>query len=241
MITRKKVTAAMQRPPHQSSRLAPAAGARKAARDRQRRLWVNALLLLPSLFGLLLWPSAGKVRGAYHPRTLDGIDTIDDAVHGCRRTGLDGWELVAFAQQLVYRKFVYYSLLNLWDTPARAFSYGMGYCTQYNLALRQILERLGFATETLFSSRVRLADRPDWRLGHTWLRVRVGDEWREVCAGRAENRPGHNSFEPVAPVHRGNDAILFLVHLGMVVYLGLMEWKMLLAREEWPAWMVSLR
>ncbi len=57
--------------------------------------------------------------------SLDGVMTIDDAVETCRRTHLQGWDLVAFAQNLAARKFTY-SRLNTWDTPSRAFERGMG-------------------------------------------------------------------------------------------------------------------
>ncbi|MGZ3599208.1 MAG: hypothetical protein ACXWQ5_05790 [Ktedonobacterales bacterium] len=56
--------------------------------------------------------------------SLDGVTTIDDAVDACRRTHLHGWDLVAYAQHLVARKFTY-SRLNPWDTPARAFARGL--------------------------------------------------------------------------------------------------------------------
>jgi hypothetical protein len=46
--------------------------------------------------------------------SMDGITTIDDAVEACCRTQLQGWELVAYAQNLVARKFTY-SRLNTWD------------------------------------------------------------------------------------------------------------------------------
>jgi hypothetical protein len=48
--------------------------------------------------------------------SMDGITTIDDAVEACRRSHLQGWELVAYAQHLAARKFTY-SRLNTWDTP----------------------------------------------------------------------------------------------------------------------------
>ena len=109
---------------------------------------------------------------------LDGIVRLDDAVAACRRSGLDGWDLVAYAQRLVYARFTVYSCRNLWDTPAAAFRRGMGYCTQYNLALKQILDRLGFDARAVFSLRVRVADNPDWTMGHTSL----------ACASRRVGR-----------------------------------------------------
>ena len=107
--------------------------------------WIAALALIAAAYGMHLLPARRSLRGR-RPVLLNGIATLDDAVAACRRSGLDGWDLVAYAQRLVNRKFTDYSCRNLWDTPAGAFRRGMGYCTQYNLALKQILERLGFET-----------------------------------------------------------------------------------------------
>ena len=154
--------------------------------------WIAALALIAAGYGMLLLPARRALRGR-RPMLLNGIATLDDAVAACRRSGLDGWDLVAYAQHLVYRKFTFYSCRNLWDTPAGAFRRGMGYCTQYNLALKQILDRLGFDARAVFSLRVRVADDPDWTMGHTWLRVRVGgwgDPRRLRRACRQPARPG---------------------------------------------------
>ncbi len=43
--------------------------------------------------------------------SMDGITTIDDAVEACRRTQLQGWDLVAYAQHLAARKFTYSRLI----------------------------------------------------------------------------------------------------------------------------------
>lgn len=169
--------------------------------------------------------------------TPPGIATIDDAVAASRATGLAGWPLVTFAQVLVYDNFRAYSCRNLWDTPAGAFHRGMGYCTQYNLALKQIFDRLGIASEAVFSLHVRVADRPDWTMGHTWLRVTIDGDERTVCAGRAGNLPGSVHFTPLAPVRRGRLPVLLVAHLGMILFCGYLEWRSLLTGQPLPAWM----
>jgi hypothetical protein len=171
----------------------------------------------------------------------DGIETLDDAAAACRRTGLAGWKLVTCAQRLVYRKFTYYSCRNLWDTPAQAFRRGMGYCTQYNLALKQLLDRLGFDARAVFSRRVRVAEDPDWAMGHTWLRVRVGAETRDVCAGHADNLPGQVNLTLLAPVWPGHRLVLAMTHLGMIGFCGFLEWRALLTRRLLPGWMFEER
>jgi hypothetical protein len=171
----------------------------------------------------------------------DGIETLDDAVAACRRSGLTGWELVTYAQHLVYRKFTCYSCRNLWDTPAAAFRRCMGYCTQYNLALKQILERLGFDVQAVLSFKVRVTDQPDWAMGHTWLRVRVDGEVRNVCAGHADNLPGSVNFTPLAPVWRGNDFVFTLTRLGLILFCGVLEWRAVLTGQPAPGWMFQRR
>ncbi len=190
--------------------------------------------------GLLMLPGALKLR-EYRRTEMDGIVTVDDAMAACQRTGLRGWELVTYAQRLVCRKFATYSTRNLWDTPARAFAYGMGYCTQYNLALKQILDRQGIEAEAVFSLRVQVVDDPSWTMGHTWLQVKVEGETRDVCAGHAGNTPGRVHFTPMAPVLRGNKAILFLTHLGMIPFCGAVEWDGVITGRGEPGWTFQAR
>jgi hypothetical protein len=192
---------------------------------------VNALLMLPAAWALR---RHGPVR-------LHGIETVDHAVALCQRAGLSGWDLVVYAQRLVYHKFTHYSCRNLWDTPAWAFRRGMGYCTQYNLALKEILDRLGVETKAVFSLRVRVDDNPAWTMGHTWLRVTIDGATRDVCAGHAHNRPDQVNFGPLAPVWPGNRFILLLTHLGMIGFTGWLEWRALLSRRRLPGWMFEAR
>jgi F420H(2)-dependent quinone reductase len=133
--------------------------------------------------------------------SMDGITTIDDAVEACRQTHLQRWELVAYAQNLAAKKFTY-SRLNTWDTPSRAFERGMGYCEQQALALKKIYDKLGIETRPVFCMRckfpAKVVDGVDWPggiSGHAWLRVRIGDEERDVCPGSVNNRPGVTQFE----------------------------------------------
>jgi transglutaminase-like putative cysteine protease len=190
--------------------------------------------------GLLMLPAYWALRGR-GPVVVDGLETIEDAVAACRRSALQGWDLVAFAQRLVYHKYAFYSCRNLWDTPAQSFRRGMGYCTQYNLALKAIFDALGLDTQAVFSLRVRVTDEPDWSMGHTWLRVRIGGDVREVCAGHAGNAPGEVHFEPLLPVFPGFGPVLFASHLGMILFCGSLEWRAFLTRRPVPSWMFQDR
>ena len=78
-------------------------------------------------------------------------------------------------------------------------------------------------------------------MGHTWLRVRMGGEERDVCAGHAANLPGRVNFIPLAPVWPGNDCVLALTHLGMIGFCGFLEWRALLTGRPLPGWMFEER
>ena len=204
-----------------------------------RELNFKKALVLPSLaaigIGLMMLPGALRLP-KYRRTSVDGVVNMKDAVEACRRSGLQGWELVTFAQKLVACKFAIYSTLNLWDPPGRAFIYGMGYCTQYNLALRQILRRLGFQTKIVFALKAHFFDNEEWTMGHTWLRVTVDGERRDVCAGCVDNEPGEVHFVPLSTVYNGRPLAMFLTHLGLVFFMGFLEWKALITRTEPPSW-----
>jgi len=152
--------------------------------------------------------------------SLDGVVTIDDAVEACRRTHLQGWDLIAYAQNLAARKFTY-SRLNTWDTPSRAFERGMGYCEQQALALKKIYDRLGIETRPVFVMRCKFPARvvdgvplPGGVSGHAWLRVRIGDEERDVCSGSVNNTPGVTNFEIRSKVLTWQPWIRPFTHVG---------------------------
>src|SRR6266487_4249055 len=152
--------------------------------------------------------------------SMDGITTLDDAVEACQRTNLHGWELVAYAQHLVARKFTY-SRLNTWDTPSRAFERGMGYCEQQALALKKIYNRLGIKSRAVFAFRCKFPGievdgmpLPGGVSGHAWLRVRIGDEECDVCPGSVKNTPGVTHFEMRSKVRTWQPWMRPLTHLG---------------------------
>ncbi len=196
---------------------------------------ISIVVLAAAGLGALMLPGALRLPH-YRRISQNGVVTIDDAVRVCQQTGLQGWDLVTVAQRLVARKFAVYSTINVWDSPSRAFVHGLGYCTQYNLALKELLDRLGFATQAVFSLKVQVLDNPDWTMGHTWLQVTIDGETRDVCAGRTENVPGKVSFLPLTTVYNGRIPILFLTHLGLVLFSGMVEWKAFLTKSAPPEW-----
>lgn len=192
------------------------------------------------------WPlaAAGLVVApvmAQAPRPVrarpEGVDDLADAVRVCRDSGLQGWELVAYAQQLVHRKFTRYSILNLWETPAGAFRNSRGYCNQYNTALWVVLRELGFDAKRVFATRVRQDVNPWWRMGHTWVQVTIDGRTLDVCAARAENRPGQVHFLPVTEVRPFHAWTYWNTNNGMIVFTVYEVWKAMLRRRPFPRWM----
>jgi hypothetical protein len=152
--------------------------------------------------------------------SMDGITTIEDAVEACRRTHLQGWDLVAYAQNLAAKKFTY-SRLNTWDAPSRAFERGIGYCEQQALALKKIYDKLGIETRPVFCMRckfpAKVVDGVNWpggNSGHAWLRVRIGNEERDVCPGSVNNSPGVTQFEILSRVLPWHPWLRPFTHVG---------------------------
>lgn len=180
------------------------------------------------LLGLLAFFSAITVYSyrllpPQRRKSLDGITTLNDAVAACRASGKSGWALVAYAQQLTARKFEY-SRRNHWDSPARAFERGLGYCQQQALALKQIYDHLGICSWLVYARQVRVPSKvvhgiaePPGVGGHAWLQVQIGEEIRDVCPGSANNTPGRIHFQPLTPVRRLSPGLAPITHLSSVV------------------------
>jgi hypothetical protein len=175
---------------------------------------------------------------------VSAVTTIQDAVIACRRSGLQGWDLVAYAQQLVALRFNY-SRRNPWDSPSRAFERGLGYCQQQALALQEIYKQLGIHSRLVYANRNRFPPPEDpsdslalvlgnrWLrpffgnepnvFGHTWLRVRIGDQELDVCPGSPDNRPGAVDFEPLLEVKTLHSLVQPFAHLGSAMANVLLE------------------
>lgn len=191
-------------------------------------LTVFGTFFLLTIPGTRLLPAASRV-------SRDSVTTIADAVAACRRTGLQDWELVAYAQRLTAEKFAY-CRRNPWDSPSRAFERGLGYCQQQALALNEIYRRLGIDSRPAYATKCRFPPQDDpgaslalvlgnrwlrtWLrnqqnvFGHTWLKVRVGDEELDVCPLDSDNRPGVAHFEPLSEVKTLHSWLQPFTHLG---------------------------
>ncbi len=179
------------------------------------------LLTLP---GMLRLPKPGRT-------TLEGVTTLQDAIVACQSSGLKGWEMVAYAQQLAARKFTY-SRRNAWDTPARAFERGMGYCQQQALALQAIYAGLGIPSEVVYTRRaffppkvVHGVQEPELISGHTWLRVQIGEEVKDVCSGNPANYPGRVHFVAFSPAQPLTPAFAAVAHLASAIVNALRDMR----------------
>lgn len=132
----------------------------------------------------------------------------------CRATDRGGWDLVDHVVRVVGAQFTTYSVLHPWESPEIAFRRRRGFCTQYNGALATVLHELGLQAWLVYSPRVLFEDQPDWALGHTWVRVRVDGEVRDVCARSPDNRAGSVHFRPTDRVRRLDRITRLLTTIG---------------------------
>jgi hypothetical protein len=181
---------------------------------------INLLLTL-FLSGLTSW-GAGYYPVQYQS-SVDGVKTIEDAVKVCKDSGLSGWDLVAYAQNLTARKFTY-SRRNPWDTPARAFERGEGYCQQQALALKEIYDRLGIDCRPVYAARCRFAAQMiDGQMakervtGHAWLKVKIDGKELDVCPGSLTNMPGVVNFTVLSEVKTLSPVMQPITHIISVV------------------------
>ncbi len=156
-------------------------------------------------------------------QSLNGITTIDDAVTYLRNSGKHGWNLVAAAQQLVNAKMAY-SRRNGWDTPARAFRRGMGYCQQQAAALLIILRALGIEARPVQALRCQFPAKPlheYWEpgriSGHMWLVVTIDGVEKDVCPGHPANAPGKVHFTRLSRRTSYGPILQLLGHIGSMI------------------------
>jgi hypothetical protein len=148
--------------------------------------------------------------------------TIDEAVEACRKSGLSGWELAAFAQRITAERFSY-SRRNPWDSPARAFERGLGYCLQQARALKTIYDRLEIENRIVMGScsfpakTVHGIAEPPGYGRHSWLRVNIDGVEKDVCPGDRGNYPGRVHFKLLSDVRTMPWWMIPFAHLGSVV------------------------
>ncbi|HEX2858161.1 MAG TPA: hypothetical protein VHO26_11925 [Propionibacteriaceae bacterium] len=155
-----------------------------------------------------------------------------------RATGLSGWALVDDATMRVHRSLAHQSSWHLWYTPAASLRHGQGRDTQYNLALADVLRRLGLEVEVVHAAWVRgLGPQPWFQRGHLWLRVSVDGHTRDVSASHAANRAGRVPFVAESEVQPARPWTPWVVALGLSPFVVREVWGSMLQRRAPAAWL----
>lgn len=163
------------------------------------------------LFGVPLYalPATFSLPSGARP----GVDplTIQQAAQNLRNSGLKDWHLVEAARALVAER-MQYSRRNAFDSPAKAFERGYGYCTQQAFALTALLKELGFDARVVQSFQNRF---PDGHVtAHAWVRVRVGNKSRYIDSLYYDQETGKLNFTPFSKITYVSPAFKLLALWG---------------------------
>jgi hypothetical protein len=100
----------------------------------------------------------------------------------------------------------------------------MGYCQQQALALKRIYDGLGIPARPVYALRCSFPPavihgilEPERISPHTWLRVSVDGEAKDICCGRPTNRPGVTHFDVLSEVKPLHPWIRPFSHLSSVI------------------------
>ncbi|MGJ6980197.1 hypothetical protein ACSDQ9_06655 [Aestuariimicrobium soli] len=187
--------------------------------------------------GLVLTAAAAAPMVALAPAPEGTGATADDLVREARSSGLEGWELVDRANDLVHGAYDHYSAWHLWESPATSLAHGRGSSVQVNRVLAQVLTALGFEVELVHAARVRFGRHPWWHAGHLWARVTIAGEQRDVCAMTEGNRAGRVAFTPLTEVREVHPWTIPAVTAGLAPFVVVQVWRQLVLGDEVPGWM----
>ncbi len=123
--------------------------------------------------------------------------TLDEAARQLSGAGKTGADLAAAARALVAER-MQYCRRNSFDSPARAFQRGYGYCTQQAYALTGLLARLGIEARPVYAFRNRFSDGTVG--GHTWVRITLDGEERDIDSLFYDAETGNLTFTPLSMV-----------------------------------------
>lgn len=123
--------------------------------------------------------------------------TLAEAATRLRASGKGGRDLVEAARALVAERMEY-CRRNSFDSPERAFERGYGFCTQQAYALADMLRRLGIEAKEVHAFR---SEFPDGTVGgHTWVRVTVDGEERDIDSVFFDAEMGKVTFTSLSRV-----------------------------------------
>lgn len=189
-----------------------------------RRILITlGALLFFSALGLYLYvlPSQKRLSEEEYASSVYP-ETIQEVAEYCLQKGYKGWELAEEAQRIVSERFRY-SRRNPWDSPEKAFQKGLGYCLQQARALSKVYDYLDIENSLVMAycsfpgKWVHGLYEPPAEGRHTWLRVTIQGETRDVCPGNPLNYPGRLHFEILSEVKPLHSFFIPFAHLGSVV------------------------
>jgi hypothetical protein len=123
--------------------------------------------------------------------------TLAQAASQLDASGKSGPDLVEAARELVATR-MQYCRRNSFDSPAKAFRRGYGYCVQQAYALVDLLARLGFEANVVHAFCNRF---PDGTVGgHAWVRVTVDGEERDIDSLLYDAEMGELTFTSLTSV-----------------------------------------
>jgi hypothetical protein len=174
-------------------------------------LAIAPLAVLAINLGLTLYtlPAMFTLPGGTRP----GLEllTLSQATLQLMETGKTGWDLVESARALVAER-MQYSRRNSFDSDAKAFERGYGYCTQQAYALVDLLTRLGFEARAVYAFRNRF---PEGEIaGHTWVSVSLDRETRFIDMMFYDAKSGEITFQPISKIHNHTPLFKFLTRSG---------------------------
>jgi transglutaminase-like putative cysteine protease len=159
-----------------------------------------ALYALPAMFTL-----PGGTRPGLEPLTLS------QATQQLMETGKTGWDRVEATRALVAER-MQYSRRNSFDSDAKAFERGYGYCTQQAYALVDLLTRLGFEARAVYAFRNRF---PEGQIGgHTWVSVSLNGETRFIDIVFYDAESGEITFQPISKIYNHTPLFKILTRSG---------------------------
>jgi transglutaminase-like putative cysteine protease len=133
--------------------------------------------------------------------------TIAQAAEQLCRSGESGMELVEAARELVEERMIY-SRRNSFDSYAKAFERGYGYCSQHANALAELLVQLGFEAKVVHAFRNRFPD--DTVTSHAWVQVLVDDEVHDIDSIFYDVKADEITFTPLSEVGEVPPVLRFL-------------------------------
>jgi hypothetical protein len=126
-------------------------------------------------------------------------------------TGKNGWDLVEATRAMVAER-MQYSRRNSFDSDAKAFERGYGFCTQQAYALVDLLTQLGFKAKAVHAFRNIFPDRIAG--GHTWVRVSLDGETRFIDSIFYDAESREMTFQPMSKIHNHTSLFKLLTRSG---------------------------